>query len=63
MLVDVFYGCLGVAAIILALGAVTSIPGVLAMIERISLHDPRTARRPDPPGGPPDAPWGRRNER
>ena len=56
--VDVFFGCLGVAAIILALGAVTSIPSVLAMIERITLHDPK-APRPGPPNGPPDAPWGR----
>ena len=59
---DVFYGCLGVAAIILALGAVSSIPSVLGLIERITLHDPK-AKRPEPPSGPPDAPWGRRNER
>jgi hypothetical protein len=59
--VDVFYGCLGVAAIILALGAVSSIPNVLGLIERITLHDPN-ARRPGPPAGPPDSPWGRRNE-
>jgi hypothetical protein len=60
--VDVFYGCAGVALIILALGAVHAVPSVLAMIERISLHDPN-ARRPAPPSGPPlgppDAPWGR----
>ena len=61
MLVDVLYGCLGVAAIILALGIVHSIPSVLGMIERVTLHDPK-ARRPGPPNGPPDAPWGRRNE-
>ena len=59
---DVFYGCLGVAAIILALGAVSSIPNVLGLIERITLHDPK-ARRPEPPNGPSDSPWGRRNER
>jgi hypothetical protein len=59
VLVDVLYGCIGVAIIILALGAVTAIPNVLALIERVTLHDP-TARRP--PSGPPDAPWGRRRE-
>jgi len=61
--VDLFYGCLGVAAIILALGAVTAIPGILGMIERVTLHDPNAARRPaspDGPLGPPDSPWGRR---
>ena len=58
---DLFYGCLGVAAIILALGAVSAIPGVLGMVERITLHDPKAARRsPEPPLGPPDSPWGRR---
>ena len=57
--VEIFYGCAGVAMIILALGAVHSIPRVLALIERVSLHDPR-APRPGPPAGPPDAPWGRR---
>ena len=59
---DLFYGCLGVAAIILALGAVTAIPGVLGMIERVALHDPNAARRAsaDRPLGPPDSPWGRR---
>jgi hypothetical protein len=60
-LVDVFYGCLGVAAIILALGAVSSIPSVLGLIERITLHDPR-ANRSGPPSGPTDSPWGRRHE-
>ena len=58
---EILYGCVGVAVIILALGAVQSIPRVLALIEKVSLHDPR-ARRPDPPGGPPDSPWGRRNQ-
>jgi len=61
--VDLFYGCLGVAAIILALGAVTAIPGILGMIERVTLHDHGAARRPgsqDRPLGPPDSPWGRR---
>jgi hypothetical protein len=61
--VDLFYGCLGVAAIILALGAVTSIPAMLGMIERITLHDPNATlqpRSPDRPLGPPDSPWGRR---
>jgi hypothetical protein len=58
--VDVLYGCLGVAAIILALGAVTAIPGILGMVERITLHDPRQSRSPDRPLGPPDSPWGRR---
>jgi hypothetical protein len=61
--VEIFYGCAGVAVIILALGAVHSIPSVLAMIERVSLHDPRSPRpRPPagPPPGPPDSPWGRR---
>jgi hypothetical protein len=61
---DVFYGCIGVAAIILALGAVHAIPSVLALIERIALHDP-AARRPDPPRAPPPnppgtPPWGLR---
>jgi hypothetical protein len=58
---DIFWGCLGVAAIILALGAVHSIPSVLALLERVALHDP-TARRPGPPAAPPpsrsDTPWG-----
>ncbi len=61
---DVFYGCLGVAAIILALGGVTAIPDVLGLIERVALHDPRAQRPnrpPDRPIGPPDAPWGRRD--
>lgn len=61
---EIFYGCAGVAVIILALGAVHSIPRVLGMIERISLNDPRTRRPgppPAPPAGPPDAPWGRWN--
>ena len=58
---DLFYGCLGVAAIILALGAVSAIPGVLGLVERITLHDPRAARRAaDRPLGPPDSPWGHR---
>jgi hypothetical protein len=60
--VDVLYGCLGVATIILALGFVTAIPGILGMIERVTLHDPSAARRAsaDGPLGPPDSPWGRR---
>jgi hypothetical protein len=56
---EVFYGCLGIAAIILALGAVKAIPEVLALIERVALQDPK-ARHRDPPEGPPSAPWGRR---
>ena len=40
---DLFYGCLGVAAIILALGAVSAIPGILGMIERD--HGPKLARQ------------------
>jgi hypothetical protein len=59
--VEVLYGCLGVAAIILALGAVTAIPGILGMIERVTLHDPNAERRSlGHPRGPPDSPWGRR---
>jgi len=57
---DVFWGCLGVAAIILALGAVRSIPELLAMLERVSLHDPREHRRAPSSENPPTAPWGRR---
>jgi hypothetical protein len=58
---DLFYGCLGVAAIILALGAVTSIPSVLDLIERVTLNDrstTRPVRRPPPPTDGP--PWGPR---
>lgn len=57
---DVFYGCLGVAAIILALGAVTSIPSILALVEKVALHDQAPRRPGPPPAAPPDGPpWGR----
>jgi hypothetical protein len=54
---DIFFGCLGVSAIILALGAVRSIPEALRMIERISTHDPKAAARRPLPSEPP---WGTR---
>ena len=56
---DIFFGCLGVSAIIIALGAVRSIPEALRMIERISTYDPKAAAqlRPPPHDGPP---WGAR---
>ena len=53
---DIFFGCLGVSAIIIALGAVRSIPEALRMIERISTFDRKAVQLP-PPGGPP---WGAR---
>jgi hypothetical protein len=56
---DIFFGCLGVSAIIIALGAVRSIPEALRMIERISMHDPKAAARQLPPHDGP--PWGARN--
>ncbi len=58
---DVFYGCLGVAAIILALGAVTSIPSILALVEKVALHDQPPRRPGSPPAAPPPdgPPWGR----
>ena len=55
---DIFFGCLGVSAIILALGAARSIPEALRMIERISTFDAKAAaRRAAQNDGPP---WGAR---
>jgi hypothetical protein len=54
---DIFFGCLGVSSIILALGAARSIPEALRMIERISTHDPKAAARRPSPSEPP---WGAR---
>jgi hypothetical protein len=54
---DIFFGCLGVSAIIIALGAARAIPDALKMIERISMHDPKAAARRAPTDGPP---WGAR---
>ena len=56
---DIFFGCLGVSAIIIALGAVRSIPEALRMIERISTFDAKAEARPlaPPNDGPP---WGAR---
>ena len=55
---DIFFGCLGVSAIIVALGAARSIPDALRMIERISLHDPKAAARRAASSSEP--PWGAR---
>ena len=55
---DIFFGCLGVSAIIVALGAARSIPEALRMIERISTFDRKAARRLEPPHDGP--PWGAR---
>ncbi len=54
---DIFFGCLGVSAIIIALGAARAIPDALKMIERISMYDPKAAARRAPSDGPP---WGAR---
>ena len=54
---DIFFGCLGVSAIIISLGAARSIPDALKMIERISMHDPKAAARRPSPSEPP---WGAR---
>ena len=55
---DIFFGCLGVSSIILALGAARSIPEALRMIERISTFDRKAAaQRTTPHDGPP---WGAR---
>jgi len=53
---DIFFGCLGVSAIILALGAARSIPEALRMIERISTFDRRNAAQRAHDGPP----WGAR---
>jgi hypothetical protein len=42
---DIFFGCLGVSAIILALAAARSIPEALRMIERISTFDAKAEAR------------------
>ena len=56
---DIFFGCLGVSAIIVALATARAIPEALRMIERISMNDPKAAaRRPAPPSDGP--PWGAR---
>jgi hypothetical protein len=56
---DIFFGCLGVSAIIIALGTARSIPEALRMIERISTYDRKTAAGlgSPPHDGPP---WGAR---
>jgi hypothetical protein len=56
---DIFFGCLGVSAIIIALGMVRSFPEALRMIERISTFDRKAATGlgPPPHDGPP---WGAR---
>ena len=53
---DIFFGCLGVSAIIIALGAARSIPEALRTIERISMHDPKAAAKRAQDGPP----WGAR---
>jgi len=55
---DIFFGCLGVSAIIVALGAARSIPEALRMVERISTFDRKTPHRLEPPHDGP--PWGAR---
>ena len=56
---DIFFGCLGVSAIIIALGAARAIPEALRMVERISTFDRKAAQQRLEPhdGGPP---WGAR---
>jgi hypothetical protein len=60
---EVFFWCLGVASIIVALALAAAIPQALKMIERITLADPKY-RPPVKPyaGAPPrpGAPWGDR---
>ena len=55
---DIFFGCLGVSSIILALGAARSIPEALRMIERITTYDRKAAQRAARPHDGP--PWGAR---
>jgi hypothetical protein len=56
---DLFFGCLGVSSIIIALGAARAIPEALRMIERISTFDRKAgAGLPPPPHDGP--PWGAR---
>jgi len=60
---DVFFGCLGVACIIVALATARAIPEMLRMIERITLADPKYRQHARPLPGPPPAPgspWGER---
>ena len=57
---DIFFGCLGVSAIIIALGTVRSIPEALRMIERISTFDRKAAAGHLPPPPPDGPPWGAR---
>ena len=56
---NIFFGCLGVSAIIIALGTVRSIPEALRTIERISTFDRKAAAGlgQPPRDGPP---WGAR---
>ncbi|HEY1753394.1 MAG TPA: hypothetical protein VGG29_19205 [Caulobacteraceae bacterium] len=54
---DIFFGCLGVSSIIIALGAARSIPEALRMIERVTTFDRRAAAARAPVDGPP---WGAR---
>lgn len=57
---DIFFGCLGVSAIIVALATARAIPEALRMIERISIREANAkgVRRPLPPNDGP--PWGER---
>jgi hypothetical protein len=57
---EIFFGCLGVSAIIVALATARAIPEALRMIERISMKDAyaKGARHPVPPNDGP--PWGER---
>ena len=55
---DIFFGCLGVSSIILALGAARSIPEALRMIERITTYDRKAAQLATRPHDGP--PWGAR---
>ena len=55
---DIFFGCLGVSAIIIALGAARSIPEALRMVERITTFDRKAAQQHRAPHDGP--PWGAR---
>jgi hypothetical protein len=60
---DVFFWCLGVASIIVAMAVAAAIPQALRMIERITLADPKYRPPAKPNAGPPlkpGAPWGDR---
>ncbi len=58
---DVFFGCLGIASIIVALATARAIPEMLKMVERITMADPKYRQGPQRSGEfIPGAPWGRR---